>query len=322
VWLPKCVSVTDVQIRDRGFGLSARVQGASSMSTATQAAARAVPLEISLPKGLLIAGLVAALYGPLLTQMVLQCWQDPDYSHGFVVPVFVGYVLYQRRHELRQVSLEPNNFGFPLMLGAVGLLLVGTLGAELFLSRSSLLLLLGGIILFFAGWKMLRAVAFPWAFLVLMIPLPALIYNQVTFPLQLLASRLASNSLELFGIPVLREGNVLVLPNYSLEVVEACSGIRSLMSLIALAVVYGYFVERRLWARIALVVVILPIAIASNALRVVGAGVVTYFWGPQYAEGFFHFFQGWLIFVSAVVCMLLVHWFLSHLVPLRRTASA
>ena len=293
-----------------------------TMSTTAQAVPRADRLEISLPKGLVIVGLVAALYGPVLTQMVIQWWQDPDYGDRFVVPVFVGYVLSQRRHKLRQVSLEPNNFGFPLMLGAIGLLIVGTLGAELFVSRSSLLFLLGGILLFFAGWKMLSAVAFPLAFLALMIPLPALIYNQVTFPLQLLASRLASNSLELLGIPVLREGNVLVLPNYSLEVVEACSGIRSLMSLIALAVAYGYFVEQRLWARITLVVMMLPIAVASNALRVVGTGVVTYFWGPQYAEGFFHFFQGWLIFVSAVGCMLFVHWFLSHLAPLRRKAGA
>jgi exosortase len=292
------------------------------MSTIAQAASRADQLDISLPKGLVITGLVAALYGPLLTQMVVQWWRDPDYSHGFVVPLFVGYVVYQRRHELRQVPLEPSNLGFPVMLGAIVLFLAGTLGAELFVSRSSLLFLLGGMILFFAGWKMLRAVAFPLVFLVLMIPLPALIYNQVTFPLQLLASRLASNSLELFGVPVLREGNVLVLPNYSLEVVEACSGIRSLMSLIALAVAYGYFVEQRLWARISLVVLMLPIAVASNALRVVGAGVVTYFWGPQYAEGFFHFFQGWLIFVSAVACMLFVHWLLSHVTRSSREASA
>jgi exosortase len=292
------------------------------MSTIAQPAPRTDQLEISLPKGLVIGGLVAALYGPLLTQMVVQWWQDPDYSHGFVVPLFVGYVVYQRRHELRQVPLEPSNLGFPVMLGAIVLFLAGTLGAELFVSRSSLLFLFGGMILFFAGWKMLRAVAFPLAFLVLMIPLPALIYNQVTFPLQLLASRLASNSIELFGVPVLREGNVLVLPNYSLEVVEACSGIRSLMSLIALAVAYGYSVEQRLWARITLVVLMVPIAVASNALRVVGAGIVTYFWGPQYAEGFFHFFQGWLIFVSAVACMLFVHWLLSHLARSSREASA
>jgi len=275
-----------------------------------------------MPKGLVVSGLVAALYGPVLTQMVVQWWQDPDYGHGFVVPLFVGYVVYQRRHKLRQVPLEPSNLGFPVMLGAIVLFLAGALGAELFVSRSSLLFLFGGMILFFAGWKLLRALAFPLVFLVLMIPLPALIYNQVTFPLQFLASRLASNSLELVGIPVLREGNVLVLPNYSLEVVEACSGIRSLMSLIALAVAYGYFVEKRLWARITLVVLMVPIAVASNALRVVGAGVVTYFWGPRYAEGFFHFFQGWLIFVSAVACMLFMHWLLSHLARSSREASA
>jgi exosortase len=291
------------------------------MSTVAQATTRAELTESSTPKALVIAGLVGALYGPVLLQMVIQWWQDPDYSHGFVVPIFVGYVLYLSRHKLRQIAIEPNNFGFVLMLASIGLLLVGTLGAELFVSRSSLLFLLAGMILFFAGWKILRAVAFPLMFLGLMIPLPALIFNQVTFPLQLLASRLASNCIEILGIPVLREGNVLVLPNYSLEVVEACSGIRSLMSLIALAVAYGYFVERRLWARITLVVLMLPIAVASNALRVVGAGMLTYFWGPHSAEGFFHLFQGWLIFISAVACMLLVHWLLSRCIPFSRKAS-
>lgn len=288
------------------------------MSTIAQTATRATRLELSLTTGLVLTGLVAGLYGPVLTQMVADWWRDPDYSHGFVVPLFVGYVLYLRRHQLRQVPLEPTNLGLLVMVGAIGLLLAGSLGAELFVARFSLLFLLAGLLLFFAGWKMLRAVAFPLAFLALMIPLPAIIYNQVTFPLQLLASRVSSSGLELVGVPVLREGNVLVLPNYSLEVVEACSGIRSLMSLIALAVAFGYFVEKRLWARITLVGLMVPIAVASNALRVVGAGVLTYFFGPHSAEGFFHLFQGWLIFVSAVACMLLVHWLLSHLTPLRR----
>jgi exosortase len=292
------------------------------MSTMAQTAPRADRLELSLPKGLVIAGLVAGLYGPVLIRMVVQWWQDPDYSHGFVVPVFVGYVLYQRRHQLRQVPLEPSNLGLPVMIGAIGLLLAGSLGAELFVARFSLLFLLGGMLLFFAGWKMLRGLAFPLAFLALMIPLPAIIYNQVTFPLQLLASRFSSSGLELVGVPVLREGNVLVLPNYSLEVVEACSGIRSLMSLVALAVAYGYFVEKRPWVRITLIALMVPIAVASNAMRVMGAGVLTYLFGPQAAEGFFHSFQGWLIFVFAVACMLLLHWLLSHLAPLRRKVTA
>ena len=292
------------------------------MSTMAQTTARADRLELTLPKGLVIAGLVAGLYGPVLIRMVVQWWQDPDYSHGFVVPLFVGYVLYQRRHQLRQVLLEPSNLGLPVMIGAIGLLLAGSLGAELFVARCSLLFLLGGMLLFFAGLKMLRAVAFPLAFLALMIPLPAIIYNQVTFPLQLLASRLSSSGLELVGVPVLREGNVLVLPNYSLEVVEACSGIRSLMSLVALAVAYGYFVEKRPWVRITLVALMVPIAVASNAMRVMGAGVLTYLFGPQAAEGFFHSFQGWLIFVFAVACMLLLHWLLSHLALLSRKVTA
>ena len=292
------------------------------MSTMAQTAAREDRLELSLPKDLVIAGFVAGLYGPLLIQMIVQWWQDPDYSHGFVVPLFVGYVLYQRRHQLRQVLLEPSNLGLPVMVGAIGLLLAGSLGAELFVARFSLLFLLGGMLLFFAGWKLLRAVAFPLAFLALMIPLPAIIYNQVTFPLQLWASRLSSNWLELLGVPVLREGNVLVLPNYSLEVVEACSGIRSLMSLIALAVAYGYFVEKRPWVRITLVALMVPIAVASNAMRVMGAGVLTYLFGPQAAEGFFHSFQGWLIFVFAVACMLFLHWLLSRLATLRKKVSA
>lgn len=291
------------------------------MSTMAQTAVRADRVEISLPEVLVLAILAATLYAPVLKQMVVQWWQDPDYSHGFVVPLFAAYVLHRRRHQLRQIRLEPNNLGLLALIGAIGLLLAGSLGAELFIARISLLFLLGGMLLFFAGWKMLRAVAFPLAFLTLMIPLPAIIYNQMTFPLQLLASRLSSSGLELLGIPVLREGNVLVLPNYSLEVVEACSGIRSLMSLIALAIVYGYFAERSLCARAFLVTVILPIAVASNALRVVGAGLVTYFWGPQWAEGFFHSFQGWLIFVSALGCMLVVHWMLRRVIQTQRKAA-
>jgi|SRR5579862_962713 len=298
------------------FGLSL-----DRMSTMAQATARVHHVEISLPEGLVIAGLIAALYAPSLARMTVQWWRDPDYSHGFLVPLFVGFLLYQRRHELPEVPLKPSGGGFPLMIAAIGLLLAGTLGAELFVTRVSFLLMLAGVLLFFAGWKMLRALAFPLAFLALMIPLPALIYNQVTFPLQLVASRLSSNCLEFFGIPVLREGNVLILPNYSLEVVEACSGIRSLMSLIALAVAYGYFVEHRLWARILLIILMIPIAVASNSLRVVGTGMFTYFWGPQLAEGFFHLFQGWLIFISAVVCMLLVHWMLTQVAPLCRKSS-
>jgi len=209
--------------------------------------------------------------------------------------------------------VEPSNFGLPVMIAAVVLLLLGSLGAELFTSRFSLVILLAGIVQFLAGWKLLRALSFPLAFLLLMIPIPAIIYNQITFPLQLLASRFATFWLELVQVPVLREGNVLVLPNYSLEVVEACSGIRSLMTLMTLAIAYGYFVEPRRWARYTLTALMVPIAIFSNAIRIMGTGVLTYHFGPNAAEGFFHEFSGWLIFLTALVLMFLCQGVLSRI---------
>jgi exosortase len=257
--------------------------------------------------------LLAVLYGPILWHLVLNWWQDPDYGHGFLVPVFAGYVLWKQRERLAKISLEPSNFGLLVIFGAISLLMLGSLGAELFTSRFSLLILIAGIVLFLAGWKMLRAVSFPLGFLVLMIPIPVLIYNEITFPLQLLASRVATSWLQVLNVPVLREGNVINLPNYSLEVVEACSGIRSLMTLITLAVAYGFLVEDRRWIRWVMVILMIPIAIVSNSVRIVGAGLLTYHIGPEMAQGFFHEFSGWVIFVAALLLMFACHWILRRI---------
>jgi exosortase len=269
-----------------------------------------------------LTALVFLLYGPILGHLVKNWWQNPDYSHGFLVPVFAGYVLWRKRDRLSQISLKPSNLGLVVMLGAIVLLFLGSLGAELFTSRFSLLILIAGIVLFLAGWKMLKAVSFPLAFLILMIPIPAIIYNQITFPLQLFASRFATFWLQLANVPVLREGNVLILPNYQLEVVEACSGIRSLMTLITLAIAYGYLVESRRWVRWVLVLLMVPIAIVSNSLRIFGAGILTYHFGPSMAEGFFHEFSGWVIFVAALLLMFACHWVLRKIGGQKETADA
>jgi len=255
----------------------------------------------------ILVALLLLLYGTVLRLLVSQWWTDPDYGHGFFVPLFSGYVLWRQRGRWMKTEIRPSNLGFLVMLGAVGLLLVGSLGAELFLSRASLLVLLAGLILFLAGWKMLRAVSFPLAFLIFAIPIPVIIYNQITFPLQLIASRFATFWLEAVRVPVLRDGNVLILSNYSLEVVEACSGIRSLMSLIALAVAYGYFAESRRWVRYLLVLLMIPSAIVSNAIRIMGAGVLAHKFGPDAAEGFLHTFSGWVIFLIALTLMFACH---------------
>ncbi|HEU5411254.1 MAG TPA: exosortase A [Candidatus Acidoferrales bacterium] len=258
----------------------------------------------------IFAALVLLLYGAILKALVLDWWTDPNYGHGFLVPVFSAFVLWKERQRLAQTKMKPANFGIFVMLAAIGILLVGSLGAELFSTRCSLLVLLGGIVLFLAGWGMLRAIFFPLSFLVLMIPIPVLIYNQITFPLQLMASRFATFWLQLINVPVLREGNLIILPNYTLEVVDACSGIRSLMTLITLAIAYGYLVESKRWIRWFMVIIMVPIAIVSNSIRIFGAGLLTYHFGKDMAEGFFHEFSGWVIFVAALLLMFGCHWLL------------
>jgi len=270
----------------------------------------------------ILTALLALLYGRILKDLLWQSWDDPNYSYGLLVPVFSAYILWREREKLATSERKPSNFGLLAMLGALVLLFGGTLGAELFTSRVSLIILLAGMVLFLAGWELLRVLSFPLAFLLLMIPIPAIIFNQITFPLQLLSSRLATLGLVLTRVPVLRQGNILVFRNYSLEVAEACSGIRSLMSLITLSIAYGYLAESRRWVRYTLAIAMVPVAIFTNALRVMGAGVLTYYFGPRAAEGFFHQFSGWLIFLCAVVLMVACHGVLKRIGGYRQTSHA
>lgn len=267
-----------------------------------------------------LAVLLFLPYASIIKALVAQWRNDADYGHGFFVPLFSFFVLWHERGRWTRVEIKPSNFGFVVMLGAVSLLLVGSLGAELYTTRVSLLVLIAGMVLFLAGSKMLRALALPLGYLMWMIPIPAIIYNQITFPLQLIASRLASSWLELIHVPVLRDGNILVLGNYSLEVVEACSGIRSLMTLMALAVAYGYLVSTRPAIRYLLAAFMLPIAILTNASRIVVAGALSHRFGPVAAEGFLHEFSGWVIFILALVLMVSIHHILRRIGKLRDKA--
>jgi len=265
------------------------------------------PLRSRVLAAVVLSGLVAVLYAPVLKLLVLQWWQDPNYCHGFLVPLFAAYVLWRDRARWRRLPSTPSNAGLALMLLALALLMAGTLGAELFVSRLSLLVLIAGIAVFFAGWNKLRAVSFPLGYLLFMIPLPAIIFFQIAFPLQLWASHLAETFLDLLQVPAMRQGNLLILPRATLEVAEACSGIRSLITLLALAVAYGYLAEKSRWKRLVLAVLAFPIAVVSNGVRLAATGVLTFLWGPKMAEGSFHLFTGCLLFLSAVACMLGAH---------------
>jgi exosortase len=258
-------------------------------------------------EGIVLALLLGLLYHHILAQLIGDWWKDPNFSHGFLVPVFSGYLVWRGRQRLAAAPIKPSWFGLVVIAGALMILVVGVLGSEFFLSRCSLLFLLAGLVIYFGGWRLFRALLFPWAFLFLMIPIPAIAFNQIAFPLQLLASRLASSVLELVGVPVLQQGNIIQLPSMPLEVAEACSGIRSLMMLGALAILYGYFLEPKMGWRIVLAVAAIPIAVVSNGLRVVGTGLLVEYWDPERALGFFHTFSGWVIFMLALGLLISVH---------------
>ena len=176
--------------------------------------------------GLLLAGILL-VYWQVLRNLVDAWIADGNYSHGFLIVPIAAYFAWERRARLQAAPLRPTWFGLVVFAAGILLLLAGLLGSELFVSRVSLLVTVAGMVLFLFGWRHLRILAFPLAFLLLMIPLPAIIFNQIAFPLQLLASRVGESAISAANIPVLREGNVLILANTSLEVAEACSGIRS-----------------------------------------------------------------------------------------------
>lgn len=250
--------------------------------------------------------LLAVTYAPVLWRLVRQWDQDPDMGHGFFVPVVAAFIAWQKRRELAALAPSPNWWGLAIVLYGALQLYIATLGAELFLARTAFVISLIGVVLLLGGTAYVRTLAFPLFLLFFMVPIPTVVYNSLTFPLQLLASRVSTDALSLMQIPVLREGNVLELAEQKLSVVEACSGIRSLLSLTFLSLVYGYFFESKTWMRVLLFLSTIPIAIVANASRVTLTGVLTEY-KPELAEGFFHTASGWVIFMVALAILVVLH---------------
>lgn len=290
-------------------------------------------------KPLLLAAAVAFAYWGVLARLGHFWWEDENYSHGLLIPFVIGYILWAERGRLAGLEKRPRvAWGGAAVAAALAMLWVGTAGAELFTQRSSLVLLLAGLVVYFWGWKLLQAVFVPLFLLALAIPVPTIIFNKVAFPLQLFASRCAVWAMRLFDIPVLREGNVIELyplgsaTTKKLEVVEACSGIRSLMTLVTLAVVYAYFTSPadgggrggrgaarfRVLRAVLIVLAAVPIAIITNAARVSGTGVLARYYGTEVADGFFHEFSGWVIYVVAFLLLFAFGWLLDRFDPGRR----
>ena len=271
---------------------------------------------------ILLAAVLLFLYAPALKLLLQTWWTDENYSHGLLIPFLIGFLIWFEKDELQKTEKRPAFLaGGAVCLSALFLLLVGILGAELFTQRFSLALMLAGITIYFFGWQILKKLVVPFVLLLLAIPIPTILFNKIAFPLQLLATDLAVWGIRLFGIPAAKFGNVIeLLPRGAsqsvwLEVVEACSGIRSLMTLVTLALVYAYFTSRRrdfaslksfdLWRAAILMFAALPIAVLTNGARLTATGVLAYYYGSETAHGFLHGASGWIVYVAALLLLLL-----------------
>ena len=262
-----------------------------------------------------IVAAVIGLYAHVLPGWLKDLWRDPNYSHAYIVPIISGFVIWQRRRALVALPIRGSWRGVPLLLAGVAVLIVGDISASQFLMRASLIVILAGLVLFHFGSPMLRRLAFPLGFLVFLVPMPLFFLYAVTARLQHVAAWSGAWALDLLGVAVFLEGNVIQLRSLALGVTEACSGIRSLMTLIALGVAWAHLMLPRFWMQGVLVTSVVPIAIVANAGRIVMTGLVGQSLGVEYAEGFFHFFSGWLVFIVAILGLLSVHGVLRAVSP-------
>lgn len=302
-----------------------------------------VTASTNLWRPLAISAALVFVYGFVLAKLGYDWWTDENYSHGLLIPFIIGYIVWTRRENFSRDEVRPGTIlGGSLVVVALLMLFAGTAGAELFMQRISLVIMLAGIVIFFWGHELLKLLLVPLGLLVLAIPIPAIIFNKVAFPLQLFASRCAVWSMSLLGIPVLRQGNVIeLLPRGArttrkLEVVEACSGIRSLMTLLTLAVVFAYFTYPNAndddgdhkgrfswlksyawWRSVVIVAAAVPIAILTNAMRVSGTGILSHYYGTEVADGFFHSFSGWVVYIVAFLMLFAVGWIFDRFRPER-----
>lgn len=252
-----------------------------------------------------VVACVLLVYSQTFLLLAKDWWTDDNYSHGLLLPVALGFLIHQERGSWKRLSRKPSWLGIPLILFSQVVALIGYLGAEFFLQRVSFAIFAAGVVVYVWGWKLLREVLLLIFLYLLTVPLPSIIFNQIALPLQLFASTVSENVLGWLSIPVFREGNILELPNMTLSVAEACSGIRSLMSLITLAVMMAYFMPVRWKWRVLFVASAVPVAIICNAARVAGTGILARHFGESAAQGFFHSFSGWLIFVLAFALLTL-----------------
>lgn len=271
--------------------------------------------KISLSGWLLLLGALVgltALFHESVSLMVLW-WGKDEYSHGYMIPLIVAFLIWQRKDVLEQMQFTGSWGGIALLLVGILLYFAGNLNSPYILIQYGYLLALAGLLLAFMGRKAFRVVWVPLLILAFMVPLPNIIYRNLSAALQLVSSEIGVAVIRLFDISVYLEGNVIDLGSYKLQVVEACSGLRYLFPLMTLGFIASYFFHGAFWKRAVIFLSSIPITVLMNSFRIGAIGIMVEFWGQSMAEGFLHDFEGWVVFMACTGLLVLEMWLLARI---------
>ncbi len=264
-------------------------------------------------KALLYLLLIAVTYQTALKQMILYDWAREDYSHCYLIPFVVLYLIWEKRAELAAITPSPSWKGLAPLLFGLFLFWLGELGGEFFTLYGSLWFVIVGLLWLHLGGRKVREMGFALFMMLTMFPFPNFINTKILLNLKIISSQLGVKILQLYGMSAYREGNIIDLGFTQLQVVDACSGLRYVIPLVVLSLLMAYWFRGSFWKKAVLVFSSLPLAIVVNSFRIAMTGILYGSWGPEVAEGFFHGFSGWLIFIFTLPVLLLEMWILKKI---------